>query len=31
MMHGGGRSLDDIRMVQSDKAMQEIYLVDFLH
>jgi len=28
MMHGGGRSLDDIRMVQSDKAMQEVLHID---
>ena len=24
MMHSGGRCLDDLRMVQSDKAMQEV-------
>ena len=24
MLHSGGRSLDDVRMIQSDKAMQEI-------
>jgi hypothetical protein len=24
MMHGGGRSLDDMRMVQSDKALREV-------
>jgi len=24
MMHGGGRSLDDIRMVRSDKALKEV-------
>jgi len=28
MMHGGGRCLDDIRMVQSDKAMQEVLHID---
>jgi len=28
MMHGGGRCLDDIRMVQSDKAMQEVLHMD---
>ncbi len=28
MMHGGGRSLDDMRMVQTDKAMQEVLHID---
>jgi hypothetical protein len=28
MMHGGGRCLDDIRMVQNDKAMQEVLHID---
>jgi len=28
MMHGGGRCLDDIRMVQTDKAMQEVLHMD---
>ena len=28
MMHGGGRSLDDIRMVQSDKAIREVLHID---
>lgn len=28
MMHAGGRSLDDMRMVQTDKAMQEVLHID---
>jgi len=28
MMHGGGRSLDDIRMVRSDKALKEVLHID---